>query len=84
MIPDEIKAQLTEGEAMFLNEAIRQAKATSDGIIVPGNVVIAAGLPMSPQASENLLRKLENLGVGNLTGRRVIGGPQFKLASNLL
>lgn len=84
MIPDAIKAQLTDNEIKFLEEAITQAKLATDGIVLPDAVVIQARLPMAHKASEQLLTKLESRGLVKRTGRVVIGGSQFKVSPDLL
>jgi hypothetical protein len=84
VIPNDIKATLSENEIKFLEEAIRHAPTAQNGILAPGPIVIAISLPVSAATSERMLLKLERLGLVKRTGRKVIGGSEFRVSKHLL
>ncbi|MEO8286540.1 MAG: hypothetical protein ABI670_08905 [Chloroflexota bacterium] len=84
MIPDGIKANLSDSETRFLEEAIRQTYTAPDGDLVRDRVLREANIPATTREGEQLLIKLETSGLIRRTGRKVQGEPVFKVSIHLL
>lgn len=88
MLPEHIRKRLTDQQFQFLEEAVKQVKATKG----PGNsagwasaisVVQALGWPLSVTAQRGIASELERLGfVENV--RYTIGTAEFIISPNIL